>query len=245
MVKRAHRFPRLRKSPNIGGVRCGLHRKASQGGDRRARRLSTIPAVLALAAVFLPQACRADRILLAPSADMLPPRAFRTELDLSALNSSSSMSWMQFTTASGVELEGERVGLPTGPSARYGLNLEYPILPDLGAFPSVAVGIRDLLGTGVDHKALFVAATRSFPLSDRQLRLFRRVSLTAGLGTGRLDGPFVGGKASLTTGIGLYAEIYRRRPDFGVSLPIGHHVEARAYTLDGTPYLGLAYSLVR
>ncbi|HEV2472850.1 MAG TPA: YjbH domain-containing protein [Chthonomonadales bacterium] len=189
-------------------------------------------------------AATADRILLAPSAELLPPQGFKTELVFNPSHLDSSVGWLQVSTVQGIELEGERLGLPSGSNARYVLNLEYPLLPDLGAMPSVAVGIRDLFGTGVDHKALFAAATKSVPLSDRQLKFARSLELSIGVGTGRLDGPFIGGEALLASGIGLYAEVYRKRPDFGVSVPLGKRFQARAYSLDGTPYLGVEYSLV-
>lgn len=190
-------------------------------------------------------AARADRVLLSPQGDTLPPSSLKTEFALSPSKSDESLSWVQISTGQGIEFETQRASLVDDLKARYVLNVQYPLLYDLGSYPAVSIGVRDLFGTGQEHKGLYVATTKSFPLSNHQLRYVRSFKLNAGLGTGRLDGPFVGMQAHFTAGMDVYAEIYRRRPNIGIALPLAHNVQARAYSLDGTIFYGLSYSLIR
>ncbi len=188
---------------------------------------------------------QADRILLSPQGDTLAPNAFKTEFAFDSSNSNVNLSWIQVANSQGIEFEGQRFGLGDGMKARYDLNVQYPLLTDLGAYPAISIGMRDLLGTGLEHKAAYVAATKAFPLSDRQLRFLRTFKLNAGLGTGRMDGPFLGMEARLRTGVSVYAEIYRRHPNLGIALPIGQHANINAYSLNGAFYYGLSFSMAR
>ncbi|HZT42657.1 MAG TPA: YjbH domain-containing protein [Chthonomonadaceae bacterium] len=188
---------------------------------------------------------RADRILLSPQGDTLPPNGFKSEFALSPSNTDYNLSWIQVSNSQGIEFEGQRIGLGGDAKTRYDMNVQYPLLTDLGTYPSVSVGVRDLLGTGLEHKAVYLAATKSFPLSDRQLHVLRAFKLNAGIGTGRMDGLFVGMEARLRAGVSLYAEFYRRRPNLGLALPLGQHAQVNAYSLDGTLFYGLSYSIAR
>ena len=139
----------------------------------------------------------------------------------------------------------ERLDLHTETKKRYAFNIEYPILPDFGAAPAIAVGVRDLTGTGIEHGGLYAVATHSFPLSERVYKVMRSFKASAGVGTGSIGGPFAGLEARFGTDVGLHAEVYRHRPNVGLSLRLARHIEANAATLDGSFYYGLSYSLTR
>lgn len=202
-----------------------------------------------LVLIFMAAGCaggaRADRILLSPEGDTLPPNAFKTEFALSPSNTDYNRSWIQVTNSQGIEFEGERFGLGSDAKTRYDMNVQYPLITDLGTYPSVSIGMRDLLGTGLEHKALYLAATKSFPLSDSQLRFLRVFKLNAGVGTGRMEGLFIGMEARLRAGVSLYAEFYQRHPNLGIALPLGQHAQLNAYSLNGALYYGLSYSVAR
>jgi hypothetical protein len=186
---------------------------------------------------------RADRVVLAPSAETLLPNTARIQFLLGAKPEEANRLWLNYGSPGGIELEMERLELHTEAKKRYSFNIEYPILPDFGAAPAIAVGVRDLTGTGIEHGAFYAAVTHSFPLSERVYKLMRSFKASGGLGTGRIGGPFVGFEARFGTDLGVHAEIYRHRPNVGVSLRMARHLQANAFSLDGSVYYGLSYSI--
>jgi hypothetical protein len=188
---------------------------------------------------------RADREVLGPTAETLSPNTFKTQFLLGTDPSQANHMWLDYSSPSGIELELERLDLHTETKKRYSFNIEYPILPDFGAAPAIAVGVRDLTGTGIEHGGLYAVATHSFPLSERLYKVMRSFKASAGVGTGSIGGPFAGLEARFGTDVGLHAEVYRHRPNVGLSLRLARHIEANAATLDGSFYYGLSYSLTR
>ncbi len=182
-------------------------------------------------------------MVLGPSAETLSPNAARAEFLLTNRPQNANRIWLNYASASGIELEAERIDLQSETHKRYAFNIEYPLLPDFGAAPAISVGIRDLTGTGTEHGALYGAVTHSFPLPEHIYRLVRSFKLSGGIGTGRIGGPFLGMEARLGTDLGVHAEIYRHRPNLGLSLRLARNVQANAFSLDGTVYYGVSFSL--
>ena len=187
----------------------------------------------------------ADRIILSPDGNALAANALRGEFEITPYRQNGTLSWLQFSTPQGIELELQRTDLLPDPTTRYGLDVQYPLIYDIGDYPALSVGIRDLLGTGTEHQSLYVAATRAFALSDRQRHVLREFHLSAGFGTERMDGLFFGLQARLTLGLSLYAEIYRRQPNFSIGLPLARNLQARATSLDGAIFYGLSFTVRR
>ncbi|HZO86951.1 MAG TPA: YjbH domain-containing protein [Chthonomonadaceae bacterium] len=185
---------------------------------------------------------RADRALLSPEGSTLPPDGVKAEFGINPSRSDQNLSWLQFTTSEGIEVELQRFDLLSFSKARTALNVEYPLISDLGKIPAISLGVRDLLGTGDDHRAFYLAVTRTFPLSDRQLKVLREFKLNAGAGTGQIGGPFISAQARFTAGFSLYAELYRRRPNFGLALPLARNMQAKVFSLDGAVYYGLSFT---
>lgn len=188
---------------------------------------------------------RADRVVLAPQGGTLAGPGFKAEFALSPYRQDENLSWLQFSSPVGIELELNRFELAGDNKKRYSFNLQYPLIPELGAAPAVSLGVRDLLGTGFEHDSLYLAVSKGIPLSDRQYRLVRELRLSAGLGTNRMDGLFVGVHTRLAAGLQLDAEWYRYRPNVAIGLPLVRNLQAKAYSLDGTIYYGLSFSLTR
>ena len=128
---------------------------------------------------------------------------------------------------------------------RHSLNIQYPLLTDLGNYPAVSIGIRDLLGTGREHDSVYFALSHNIPLSDRQDKLLKELRVNAGVGTSYMGGPFIGVQARLRSGLRIEAEIYRHRPNVSVGLPLARNLQIKAYSLDGDVYYGIAFSLIR
>ena len=213
-----------------------------------AKCLSILAGPSAFAALMLTMGAavtgvRADRIVLAPEGRTLGPQDIKAEFAYSPYRSQANYTWFQIASSEGIEFEGQRASLFGDRKNRYGFNIQYPLLSDFGAYPAVSVGIRDLLGTGLERRSVYFAASRAFALSDRQLKFVRELRLSAGAGTGTMDGPFVGIQARFRFGLTVNAEIYRHRPNISLSLPLTRHVQARAYSLDGNVFYGVAYTL--
>jgi hypothetical protein len=189
---------------------------------------------------------RADRTVLGPNGDTLAPDSYRTEFALNPQSKFQNLVWLQYSTPQGIELETERLDLTGEHKKGYALNIQYPITYALiSTLPAISVGVRDLTGTGNEHGAFYIAATRSLALSDRQRNFVREFKVDVGAGTGRIGGLFVGAQARLALGLRIQAELYKRQPNISVALPIARHLDARAYSLDSHLYYGLSFSVQR
>jgi hypothetical protein len=144
-----------------------------------------------------------------------------------------------------MELEYTRYDLLGDRRLRDSFNIQYPLLSDLGTFPAVSIGVRDLFGTGIEHLSVYGTIGKSLPLSDRQLRLWKEIKLNVGAGTAWFDGVFVGVQTRLRSGLMINAEIFRYRPNISLGLPLLRNLQANAQSLDGRLFYGLTYTLAR
>ncbi len=198
-----------------------------------------------MASALAAGSAHADRVVLGPGGEPLRPSTEQAVFIIRPDHGNANYSWLTFSSPVGIETELERLDSPREARKRYSLNIDYPAIPDTNGFPAIAVGVRDLLGTGVEHGAIYLTASRPVALSDRQARWFRSVRLSAGYGTGQLDGAFGGAELVLRDRVRFGFEVYRQRTNFSVSIPLVRNTQARAYSLDGTPFFGLSYSLTR
>ncbi len=187
----------------------------------------------------------ADRVVLAPSGNLLSPDTVRLEYLIAPDRRNESFAFFQYASPDGIELEFNRVDLAHDYKNRYSFNVQYPFLADLGATPAVSFGVRDLSGTGLERQAFYIAAGKSVPLSDRQARFIKELRWSAGIGTGYFHAPFVGVQMRLGTGLKISAEWWRNRPNVSLSLPLTKAWNARAYSLNGDVFYGLTYTLLK
>ena len=169
----------------------------------------------------------------------------KAEFAVSPRSGNSNYSWFQFATHEGIEFELNRIALRTDNKSRFAFNVQYPLFNEFEAFPALSVGVRDILGTGVERRSFYVAASKGLLLSSRQQKIFRELRLNAGVGTGPLDGIFLGAQARFGTRIYLNAEWFRNKPNIGLSLALARNWQARASSLDGELFYGLTYNLMR
>lgn len=191
------------------------------------------------------QAVRADRIVLGPDGATLDPKALKAEFAFTPYRTERNLSWLQYALPQGIEIETQFSDIANNKRTVGGLDVQYPIFSEFGQVPAISVGVRDLFGTGNEHHSLYAAVAKSFPLSVDQLKFAHDFHLTLGYGTERLDGFFVGVHSHLKAGLFVDAEIYRRRPNISIALPLVRNMRARAYSLDGNIFYGFSYTLVR
>jgi hypothetical protein len=188
---------------------------------------------------------RADRIVLSPDGETLAANALRGEYEVSPYKHYGNLAWLQYSLPQGIELELQRYDLAPDPRALYSLNVQYPLFYDIGNLPALSVGVRDVLGTGNEHRSFYVATTKAFALSDQQMHVLRDFRLSAGFGTERMNGLFIGLQARLALGLSIYAEYYRQRPNVSLALPLARNLQARATSLDGAIFYGLSFTVRR
>lgn len=200
---------------------------------------------LTSALIFLfPHLASADRIILAPTAETPDPNSLGLSGLLTPYRHDNSFLWLRYASPQGIELEVQRAALLSDPKVRYTFDLEYPFTFDFNGFPAIAMGIRDLFGTGDEHGAIYFVVSHS-PTTPQWLKPFlRQLRLTAGVGTGTMDGPFVGAESRLLGDLTLSAEVYRTHPDFGLTLPLTRGINANFASINGTIFYGFSLRIL-
>ena len=188
---------------------------------------------------------RADRVILGPDGMTISPNSIKAEFNTTLSRMEQNQGWLQYALPMGLEVQTQFYNIANKNRSLYAVDLQYPFLSEFGPAPSVSFGVRDLLGTGNEHRSFYVAASKTLPLSDSQLKFAHDFRVSAGYGTERMGGLFVGVHSHLKAGLFFDAEIYRRRPNVSLSLPLVRNMQARAYSLDGNLFYGLSYSLIR
>lgn len=203
-----------------------------------------VSGVLGLLCLFAFPA-QADRVILSPDGNLLSPDSVKIEYLLAPNRRNESLTFAQYASPDGIELEFNRTDFARDTKNRYSFNAAYPFLSDLGATPAIAFGVRDLTGTGLERFAFYIAAGKSVPLSDRQSRFIKELRWSAGIGTGYFHAPFAGVQVRLRSGLRIAAEWWRNRSNVSLSLPIAKEWNVRAYSLNGDVFYGVMYSLVK
>jgi hypothetical protein len=187
-----------------------------------------------------------DRNVLAPRGLVTNPDTAHVEYTFKDTNSRDWLGWVNIGMPKqliGLELEAEAFDL--GGRRRETMSLQYSLTGNgftLQA-PAISLGVRDLLNRGRERQAAFVAMTKTIGLSAGQEHLFRDIKLHAGLGTSRLEGPFVGFQTKLTLGPTINAEYVARRINASISINAMRFLQLKAYTLDRELFWGASVNL--
>ena len=201
----------------------------------------TIAAIAICSVGLLIRTARADRIVLAPAGTTLPENSYLTEIAIDTSIKSGEYTdygWFAYSSGDGIELEINRYEANTERNKQWSMNIENP-MPTLHNLPAISLGIRDLTGTGTEHGALYLAATRSIAITRTTHTLFRAINISAGAGTGTIGGAFVGVQTRLAGGLSVSAEIYRHRPNVSIGLGLLRNLQLKAYSLNGGIFYGI------
>ena len=200
--------------------------------------------IAALASLLIAQNSRADRIVLAPAGATLDPDNSRLEGLYSPYGGEQNREWLQYSSARQIELEYNRSGLRTD-KVRHSFNIQYPLLTDLGAYPAVSIGMRDILGTGLERQSVYLAIGKTIGLSQKQEKWVRKLNVSAGHGTGYMGGGFIGLESRFRGGLFLDAELFKNKPNVSIGFDLTRNVQIKAYSLDGTVHYGLSFTLIK
>jgi hypothetical protein len=203
------------------------------------RRFNLALSIAAVCALASPS--RATRIVLAPGGLVANPSSVAVEYAGRATAARDWLGWVRIGVPQsdlGVEVELERYELRgergTSLSAQYSITGN--AFSDIA--PAISVGVRDLLDEGREHRAIYLAMTKTIGLSRNQERLAQNVKLHLGVGDSRLDGVFGGLTVRLTCGPEVGAEYVRRTANASVAVRVMRYGDVRVYTLDGHMFLG-------
>jgi hypothetical protein len=143
----------------------------------------------------------------------------------------------------GLELEVEHFEL--GARRRETASVQYSLTGNAFTLeaPAMSVGIRDILRSGREKQAIFVAMTKSIGLSLSQERILKDLKVHAGLGSSRLEGPFIGLQTRLALGPTIAAEYVARRFNASFSVKALRFIELKAYTFDGELFWGASVKI--
>lgn len=205
--------------------------------------------LLLLLSAVLPTLARADRNILTPTGLIVPFKSIKAEYLTQTDRDPASIGWVATglpLNETNVELEVERSFIPNG-LHRETFSLQYSPFGNLltGQAAAVSVGMRDVLNRGRSGRALFAAATRTLSLSRGQEKLFRDVKIHVGIGTNRLDGPFLGFQTKFRAGFSLNAEYTSRHANVSLSVPAVRYIQLKAANIEGRMFYGASFSLSR
>lgn len=226
---------RQRAAGARGANVSGGGRRIVRGAGKRIVCAATLSGVCAIPAV----GAAADRILLAPTGNTLSEFSCKSEFALSS-NGLSDYSWFAYSSGDGIELEINRYESSVEIHKEWSMNIEYP-MPTLRGLPAISFGVRDITCTGDDRGAFYAASTKGLLLSKAQRKVWRSINLTAGAGTGRIGGAYVGVAGRLAQGPTFSAELFERRLNLGIGIPLIRNFQIKATSLDGSLFYGMAY----
>ncbi|HXG24587.1 MAG TPA: hypothetical protein VNJ09_08550, partial [Chthonomonadales bacterium] len=228
-------------------LRCdGVQSSRGKPGNGALCRWTAVAAATVLS-IFCSGA-QADRGVLAPTGLVLSPNSARLEYIHMASDGRSNLGWLTVGYPDeelGLELEAERSDL--GSRQRETFAIQYSLtgnaFSDLA--PAISVGVRDVLNRGREGRAFFLAATKTFRLSESQEKILRDWKLHLGYGSNRLDGAYIGVEGRLALGLTANLEYLAGRFNAALALPIARYIRLRAYTLDGDLFYGASVALIR
>ena len=178
----------------------------------------------------------ADRLILAPKGEILPPGQFKIEGMLKPSGERPGVFWINAGVGQ-IELEGMLYDNGNG-KMKGSVGAEAQLLPETLLTPAVGVGIRDIADNGLQGRAEYLAVTKTIPTEGLK-GLVHDVKLHVGFGLERIDGFFAGAEAGLPYNLWFAAE----HDSHGLNIAGGwspvRNLQIRAYGLNGDGYFGL------
>lgn len=191
---------------------------------------------------------RAERVVLAPSARATLPAQLLLrsvwDTDSSGRLSWLHIGWPQEDLGAEIELSSYRLG---GRSAET-VGLHYSVISEAisnNLAPGVAIGVRDLLNRGDEGRAIYLALSKTMPLSEMGERILGTLRLHAGYGSGRMGGGYLGASAETPFRVSVAVELLNRRTNWSASFWPIRPVAVEWLRTSGASYLGLRVVLSR
>lgn len=207
-------------------------------------RILVLAVVASLLCCLVATSVSADRLILIPTASTMAVGGIRAEYAANA-DSDGEILWAN-VGLSALEVEYARFA-GFGPNDVDSLSGQISVVPETLVTPGVAVGARDIAndteGRPYDGRAFYAVASKNFPVTGGVPAVFEDVRLHAGLGTGSLEGVFLGVEGTLPMGLRLAAEYDTDEVNVAASYRLIPALSARVYSIKGDVYYGAVFAL--
>jgi len=179
-----------------------------------------------------------------PTGDTLGLASAKAEYVAGLSSSNSSAFWLNLGLPR-LEIEGVRFRSP-GHGTTDAISGQVCVLPETTFTPAVAVGARDL-SNSLDHKnalydgrALYVAVSKSLPM-PKSFTGIRNVKLHGGIGTGSLNGLFVGAEGTLPMNLIVAGEFDSQKLNASVAYQVIPGLRFHLSEIRGQGYYGISF----
>ena len=185
-------------------------------------------------------------MILTPAPSSLAPGQYSGEAIFGVDHHQARNAQWLSGTAGMVELEAAHFYLPRRQGSALSVSSE--IFPETNTTPSLAVGVRDLLGTarhfgeyGYSGPNVYLALGKTFPNGDKLAFPLRNLGVTAGVGTGVERALFGSASADLALGFRQTLEFDGRGLNYRLGYPLASGIARLEYDrLHGRNMVGLS-----
>ena len=187
-----------------------------------------------LVAVWAICPAAANYLLLAPTGVTLTTGQYRAEAAFSPRNDEGKYFWLGTGFR---QYELNVIQVPSndgGDESLVGVQLNF--IPETFLTPAVSFGLKDVASQSAEGIGVYVAITRSLPLSERSI--LKQFALTAGVGAAGIRGPFVGFQAELPNRFFAEGEYDSQNLNAAVGWEPLPGFKVKAYTIRGELYYG-------
>lgn len=205
----------------------------------------TFCAGVVLAAAVLAGPASADRIIFAPTGNVLNPGQIKAEGAVGPSNDNGQTYWvgvgMQRIEVSAMRFN--KTANLIGASGNIDvIGAEIAMLPETSLTPGFGLGVWDLTKKTPDGRGYYAAFTKSVPLTKNLPLPIHDVKLTGGYGTNGMSGVFGGAEASIPFGFKLSAEYFQKDFNFAVAWKPVPTLQFKVYLLDNDTFYGVQFN---
>jgi len=205
--------------------------------------------VLALfIAILFPLSAAAERVVLAPSGHIVLPGeasgAYVWRTDDKGGRGWLAYGWPKEDLGLEIELSSFSVVQPY----RETVGLHYSVISEAisnNLAPAVAVGLRDMPNRGPEGRSVYLALSKTIPLTQLGERVFGRFCMHAGYGSGRMGGGYIGASIETPYRITVAGELLNRRLNLLARVRVINAADIEWYSIGGNGYAGLRFNVHR
>ncbi len=176
----------------------------------------------------------ANYLLLAPTGVTLTTGQFRAEAALSPNNEQGKYFWLG-TGFHQYEINVIQVDDKDGSDESL-IGVQWSFIPETFLTPAVSFGLKDVASQSAEGVGVYLAITRSLPLSERSI--LKQFALTVGLGAAGIRGPFAGFQAELPNRLFAEGEYDSQNLNAAFGWEVLPGFKVKAYTIRGEVYYG-------
>lgn len=204
----------------------------------------SIVIALILSAVICAGPASADRLILAPTGNVLRSGEIRAEGAISSSDSDGKIYWLalglQRLEVNAARFDGGADVVGASGSDVFGAELS--VLPETTLTPGIGVGVWDMTNETADGRGYYLALSKGVPLTKQLPLPIRDIRLHVGYGIEGIDGLFAGADAKIPLGFRLYAEFFKDDFNYALGWTVLPGLQVKLSVIDGDAYYGAQLS---